>query len=41
VIDPERAVREIDALDIRAEAKPLLMRENALKVFGLPESEAA
>ncbi len=38
VIDPERAVREIEALEIRAEAKPLLMRENALRVFRLPES---
>lgn len=38
VIDPERAVREIDDLDIRADAKPLLMRENALRVFRLPES---
>ncbi len=41
VIDPERAVREIAELDIRPEAKPLLMRENALKVFQLPESNAA
>ena len=41
VIDPERAVREIDQLDLRADAKPLLMRENALKVFRLPESEGA
>lgn len=33
VIDPERAVREISELDIRAEALPLLMRENALRIF--------
>ncbi len=41
VIDPEHAVREIDELDIRDEARPLLMRENALKVFRLPESDGA
>ncbi len=41
VIDPERSVREIDALDIRPDAKRLLMRENALRVFKLPESAAA
>jgi hypothetical protein len=41
VIDPERAVREIDELDIREDARPLLMRENALKVFRLPESDGA
>ena len=41
VIDPERSVVEIDALGIRPEAKPLLMRDNALRVFRLPESAAA
>jgi predicted TIM-barrel fold metal-dependent hydrolase len=41
VIDPERAVQEIDELDIRPDAKPLLMRENALRVFRLPESQGA
>lgn len=35
VIDPERAVREIDELGFRDEAKQLLMRDNALRVFGL------
>jgi len=38
VIDPERAMVEIEELDIRPEAKPLLMRQNALRVFNLPES---
>ncbi len=33
VIDPERAVKEIEELNIRAETLPLLMRKNALKVF--------
>jgi predicted TIM-barrel fold metal-dependent hydrolase len=35
-IDPERAVAEIAALDIGAEAASLLMSENALRVFRLP-----
>ena len=38
VIDPERAVEEINALDIRPEAMAMLMRDNALRVFRLPES---
>jgi predicted TIM-barrel fold metal-dependent hydrolase len=41
VIDPERAVQEVEALGIRPDAKPLLMRENALRVFRLPESQGA
>jgi predicted TIM-barrel fold metal-dependent hydrolase len=41
VIDPERAVVEIDALDLRPETMRALMRENALRVFRLPESAAA
>jgi predicted TIM-barrel fold metal-dependent hydrolase len=36
VIDPERAVREVDGLDLREESKRMLMRENALRVFKLP-----
>ncbi|MEM8740503.1 MAG: amidohydrolase family protein [Pseudomonadota bacterium] len=40
VIDPERAVEEIDALGLRPESQRLLMRENALRVFDLPESAA-
>jgi len=35
VIDPERAVREVDELGLRNEAKALLMRENACRVFQL------
>ena len=36
VIDPERAVREIDTLGLRPETRAALMRENALQVFRLP-----
>ena len=35
VIDPERAVAEIDELGFRDEAKQMLMRDNALRVFKL------
>jgi predicted TIM-barrel fold metal-dependent hydrolase len=35
VIDPVRAMREIDALDIRPEAQACLLRDNALRVFKL------
>lgn len=38
VIDPERAVKEIGQMELRPEAKALLMRDNALRVFRLPES---
>ncbi len=41
VIDPERAVAEIDALGLRPDSRRALMRENALRVFRLPESPAA
>jgi predicted TIM-barrel fold metal-dependent hydrolase len=36
VIDPERAVKEVDELGLRDDAKRMLMRENALRVFNLP-----
>lgn len=36
VIDPERAVQEINDLGFRDDAKQLLMRDNALRVFKLP-----
>jgi predicted TIM-barrel fold metal-dependent hydrolase len=35
VIDPERAVREIDALKVRPESRAALMRGNAMRVFRL------
>ena len=35
VIDPERAVREVDELGFRDESRQLLMRDNALRVFKL------
>lgn len=38
VIDPERAMVEIAELGLRPAAQTLLMRENALRVFRLPES---
>jgi len=38
VIDPERAVAEIRDLDLRPDAQAMLMRDNALRVFRLPES---
>ena len=41
VIDPERAVREIDDLKLRPQTLQKLMRENALRVFRLPESAVA
>ncbi len=36
VIDPERAVREVDELGLQPESRQLLMRGNALRVFKLP-----
>ena len=36
VIDPVRAIREIDSLDIRPETRECLLRDNALRVFKLP-----
>jgi predicted TIM-barrel fold metal-dependent hydrolase len=33
VIDPERAVKEVDELGLKPEAKAFLMRDNALRVF--------
>ncbi|MDH3640313.1 MAG: amidohydrolase family protein, partial [Gammaproteobacteria bacterium] len=38
VIDPERAVTEVDGLDLQADAKRMLMRDNALRLFKLPGS---
>jgi predicted TIM-barrel fold metal-dependent hydrolase len=40
VIDPERAVQEIGALGLRPESLAALMRENALRVFRLPQGAA-
>jgi len=37
VVDPERAVAEVDALGLRDESRQLLMRDNALRVFKLPD----
>ncbi len=38
VIDPERAMREIDGLKLRDGPRAKLLRENALRVFRLPGS---
>jgi predicted TIM-barrel fold metal-dependent hydrolase len=37
VIEPERMVREIDELGFPDDAKQLMMRDNALRVFKLPD----
>ncbi|HJP05588.1 MAG: amidohydrolase [Chromatiales bacterium] len=36
VIDPGRAVKEVDELGLKEDSKKMLMRENALRVFNLP-----
>ena len=42
VIDPERAMDEIAALDLRPEARALLLRDNALRIFTkLPGARAS
>lgn len=41
VVDPVRAMREIDELDLKDGPKRKLLRENALRVFRLPGSETA
>ena len=40
VIDPERAVEEVEELGFRDDAKQMLMRDNAMRVFNLPGHEA-
>ena len=40
VIDPERAITEIDALELRPESKQKFLRDTALRLFRLPESLA-
>lgn len=41
VIDPERAVREVDALELKPECRRFLLRDNALRVFRLPGRDSA
>jgi predicted TIM-barrel fold metal-dependent hydrolase len=41
VIDPERGVSEIQQFGLRPESMAALMRDNALRVFRLPESPAS
>lgn len=38
VIDPERAITEIDTLELRPESKQKFLRDTALRLFRLPES---
>ncbi len=38
VIDPERATKEINELELRPESKQKLLRDTALRIFRLPES---
>lgn len=38
VIDPERAITEIEALELRPESKQKFLRDTALRLFRLPES---
>lgn len=40
VIGPERALQEIEELDLRLEAKRKLLRDNAARLFNLPGVEA-
>ena len=40
VIDPERAITEIDTLELRPESKQKFLRDTALRLFRLPESPA-
>ena len=40
VIDPERAIKEIEALELRPESKQKLLRDTALRLFRLPEPPA-
>ena len=41
VIDPERAVQEIDELALRKESFDAMMRDNAMRLFALPQSAPA
>jgi predicted TIM-barrel fold metal-dependent hydrolase len=41
VIDPERAVREVQELGLRPESQRMLMRDNALRIFKLPGGKKA
>jgi len=40
VIDPERAIAEIEELGLRPEPARKLLRDNALRLFRLPESNS-
>ena len=40
VIDPERAITEIDTLELRPESRQKFLRDTALRLFRLPESPA-
>jgi predicted TIM-barrel fold metal-dependent hydrolase len=38
VIRPDRWLRDFDTLDIKADVKPLILKENAIKLLGLGAS---
>jgi uncharacterized protein len=40
VIDPERAVQEVDGLDLRPESWQAMMRDNAMRLFKLDAADA-
>jgi predicted TIM-barrel fold metal-dependent hydrolase len=40
VISPDRWIASFDGLDIKAEVRPLVMKENAVRLLGLGESRA-
>lgn len=39
VITPDRWLRDFDKIDIRPEVRPLILKENAVKLFGLAASD--
>jgi len=41
VVDPERAMKDVDALELRPEPKRKFLRDNALRLFNLEETATA
>jgi uncharacterized protein len=41
MLDPDRWIRDFNTLPIKDEVKPLIMKENAIRMFGLREKIAA
>jgi predicted TIM-barrel fold metal-dependent hydrolase len=40
LITPDRWLADFEKIDIRPEVRPLILRENALKLFGLTNGES-